>query len=199
MWYSLHGFIHDFKAIDDYMKTDFQDVIREDMESYFFIRYWLGGPHVRLRFKCKEQDYQIIKDRFEASITRFITHHPINLINYDHFYQAEMLENENITETYWCEHGSVAEFQYEPEYNRYGGIEGMCKSEDVFYESSVMANQLNQLPFGKRIIAGLDLIYLSFQHIDEKEDIYQKYADFWKVYHQDGYTLERYELYLSNG
>lgn len=197
MWYSLHGFIHDFKAIDDYLKSDFQSVIQEDMETYFFIRYWLGGPHVRLRFKCKQQDYLKIKGRFEASITNFITHNSVNLIDYDQFYETTMLENENITQTYWCDHGSVAEFQYEPEYDRYGGIEGMSQSEEIFYESSVMANQLNRLSFGKRVIAGLDLIYMSFLHINEDEDIYQKYADFWEVFHSDGDMLESYKPILK--
>lgn len=197
MWYSLHGFIHDFKAIDEYLKSDFQKVIQEDMETYFFIRYWLGGPHVRLRFKCKPQDYQQIKNRFETSIKDFLSQNSINLIDYKHFYQNTMLENENITQTYWCDHGSVEVFEYEPEYLRYGGIELMSKSECVFNESSVLANQLNTIHFGKRIIVGFDLLYLTLQLTNEKYNIYRNYADFWRVYSSDERLIEHYEPILK--
>ncbi|MBS3680921.1 hypothetical protein KGF86_11895 [Ornithinibacillus massiliensis] len=197
MWYSLHGFIHDFKAIDNYLKSDFQHVIQDDMETYFFIRYWLGGPHVRLRFKCKEEDYQKIRVRFEESITTFLKKNIVDLIDYEHFYQNTMLENENITHTYWCEHGSVVEFEYEPEYARYGGQEAIRYSENVFYESSVLANQLNKIAFGKRIIIGLDLIYLTFQLAIEKDNIYRTYSDIWRDYNADGEIIPKYEQILK--
>ncbi|WP_042142094.1 lantibiotic dehydratase C-terminal domain-containing protein [Paucisalibacillus sp. EB02] len=197
MWYSLHGFIHDFKALDDYLKSDFQDVIQDDIETYFFIRYWLGGPHVRLRFTCKPEDYPKVKKRFEESIANFLAQRNVDLIDYKHFYQNTALENENITHTYWCEHGSVVEFEYEPEYERYGGREVMGNSEQVFYESSILANKLNKVPFGRRIIVGLDLIYLTFQLARANHTIYGNYADFWRNYGSGGELIDSFDHTLK--
>ncbi|WP_026908239.1 lantibiotic dehydratase C-terminal domain-containing protein [Paucisalibacillus globulus] len=197
MWHSLHGFIHDFKALDDYLQSDFQDVIQDDMETYFFIRYWLGGPHVRLRFTCKPEDYPKVKKRFEESIDNFLVQRNVDLIDYKQFYQNTALEKENIRETYWCEHGSVVEFVYEPEYERYGGREVIGNSEQVFYESSVLANKLNNVPFSRRIIVGMDLIYLTFQLAKVNHTIYGNYADFWKDYSSSGQLVENYAPILK--
>lgn len=182
MWYSLHGFIHDFNAIDYYLQISFPQVVQKGMDKFFFIRYWLGGPHIRLRFKTEEGNYLTIKERFEDSIENYIQHHKVNLIDYENFYQNTMLENENIEKTYWCPHGSVEEFVYRPEYVRYGGENAMERSEDVFYQSSLMSVILNKLPYHKRIIAGLDLIYLTFQQAGADKDIYGYYANMWKSY-----------------
>lgn len=182
MWYALHGYIHDFKAIDDYLQHRFPAVIQNDMERFFFIRYWLGGPHIRLRFEAAEKDYPVIKARFEQSIASYLETHDIQLIDYDNYYQKTMLENEAIQETYWCPNGSVEAFTYHPEYERYGGREGMTKSEKVFYRSSQMALILNKLSFAKRIMAGLDLIFLTFSQSPAGKDIYRSYASMWESY-----------------
>lgn len=185
MWYALHGFIHDFNALDEYLKNNFPQVVQNDMNEYFFIRYWLGGPQVRLRFKADEQDYPVIKNRFKASIDSYLENNDVQLIDYDNYYQKTMLDNENIEKTYWCPHGSVKDFSYAPEYERYGGAEGMEKSENVFCESSRMAMILNKLSYPKRILVGLDLIYLTFKQAHTTNDIYRSYAKMWQSYSDD--------------
>ncbi|MFK3937449.1 lantibiotic dehydratase C-terminal domain-containing protein [Alkalihalobacillus sp. NPDC078783] len=186
MWFSLHGYIHDYAALDQYMKKEFQTVIQPDMEKYFFIRYWLGGPHVRLRFKCKEEDYTKIKQRFQQSITLFLKENVVNLIDYNHFYDKTMMEKEGISEVYWGTHGFVSEMDYKPEYERYGGKHLIEKSESVFCESSVLANRLNHLERSKRMIVSLDLMYYSFQLGGFDPSAYSNYASLWVEYKRDG-------------
>ncbi|QKY71292.1 lantibiotic dehydratase C-terminal domain-containing protein [Lentibacillus sp. CBA3610] len=183
MWYSLHGYIHDYKALDVYLKHDFEQFIKQTkLEKFFFIRYWLGGPHVRLRFKCKEENYKIIKECFADSIREFLKYYEVNLVDKYSFYDNISIGMEGVHHTYWCKHGSVVEIDYNPEYDRYGGRDSMSDSEDVFCESSKMALKLNKLDFTKRIILGFDLIYLSFERLDNRKTAIENYRDFWRNY-----------------
>ncbi|MCE5170626.1 hypothetical protein LQV63_15020 [Paenibacillus profundus] len=162
------------------------------MKHFFYIRYWLGGPHIRLRFTCyREEDYAAVKDHFQQSITEFIAGNDISLIDYDSFYKDSMLQNENIEHTYWCEHGSVQEIAYIPEYDRYGGEAHIARSERIFMESSKLACSINTLDYRKRIVVGLDLIYLTFKLFDYSAEAYKHYSEIWA-----GYTAESNIIHL---
>ncbi|MGQ8872591.1 lantibiotic dehydratase C-terminal domain-containing protein [Paenibacillus sp. TSA_86.1] len=185
MWYSLHGFIHDFNALDKYLSHTFTNFINNNkyrIKAFFFIRYWLGGPHIRFRFKCTEGDYEELKFLFEKTIQDFLAENEVQKMDYSNFYKPEMLENEDIKEVYWCEHGSVLEFPYIPEYERYGGVDYINLSEIVFVESSKLSCLINSLSYWKRIVASLDLIFLSFKYLGYKDDAYQQYSKLWEVY-----------------
>lgn len=185
MWYSLHGFIHDFNALDKYLSHTFTNFINNNkyrIKEFFFIRYWLGGPHIRFRFKCNEYDYEELKLLFERSIQDFLAEYEVQKINYSNFYKPEMLENEDVKEIYWCEHGSVHEFPYIPEYERYGGHDRIHHSETVFVESSKLSCVINSLSYWKRIVASLDLIFLTFKYFEYKDDPYKQYSTLWEAY-----------------
>ncbi len=195
MWYALHAFIHDFIAIDVYMGHKFNEFLeqcKDEFEEYFFIRYWLGGPHVRLRFKLRDP---VIRDSIcsglQDSVDAFLREYGdrLKLVDRDNYYQPHMLKAEKINSVYWCEHGKVVDFTYEPEFDRYGGESNMYLSERIFSESSHLVCQLNTLPFPKRIVAAFDLMMLTFLEAGITDEGYKTYCEIWSIYVQDDRKL----------
>jgi len=95
-------------------------------EQFFFIRYFDRGKHIRLRFKSSP-------DKIEKEIKPF-------LINYfsEYFkeYPSERTEPAWVKylpeDRKWFPTNSIQFFDYEPEYERYGGPKGLEISEEHF-------------------------------------------------------------------
>lgn len=77
--------------------------------AFFFIRYWDGGPHIRLRFRTSVREPLVRRTR--AFFERYFEAHSSGA-------------------------GSVQEIEYEPEVSRYGGEKGIVVSERQFEASS---------------------------------------------------------------
>lgn len=186
MWKSYHIYIHDYKAIDKFLKRHFISFINQNLykgQQYFFIRYWLGGPHIRLRINVNEKfDGTEFLKRLRKCLDNFLKNTDINFIDKEQFYTKEMLEGENIHHTYWKEHGTIEKAKYIPETERYGGMELMKKSEEIFYISSDLCLKLNQLDYVYRIFNSIDLIYFSFSNSKNPDNYINKYSELWKNY-----------------
>lgn len=187
MWHSLHGYIHNYQELDVYMGKEFLEFLNRNkikFEQYFFIRYWLGGPHIRFRFKLKTNDKQnliSVKTEMEKSISNFLKSREIELVDKNQYYTDDMLKNEGITEVFWKPHGSVVYIEYEPEIERYKGEFGMKDTELLFQKSSELAEKINTLTFEKRIIISLNMMYWTM-----------------KIYRQDKYFLYYYKKMWEN-
>ncbi len=90
-------------------------------ESFFFVRYSEDGPHVRLRLLHTSKES-------EQSLRRLVAARAQEAIAADA--QGEGL----LTKFEWV--------PYEPEYERYGGPQGMDLSEEIFHDSSLAAIDL---------------------------------------------------------
>ncbi|NGZ75302.1 lantibiotic dehydratase C-terminal domain-containing protein [Saccharibacillus alkalitolerans] len=186
MWHSFHAYIHDYSALDRYLQLEFPAFVKERIapgEDWFFIRYWLGGPHIRLRLKRAEGfGAEEFAEAFGRSVGRFLEMNPVRLIDYERFYTDAMLAGEGITETYWKAHGTVEPDRYEPEYGRYGGANHMARSEAVFRAGSELALTLNTLAFPYRVLAACDLLHWSLGGPGAAESAFGRYAELWKSY-----------------
>lgn len=124
------------------------------ISRYFFVRYWEEGSHIRLRLLPMEaQAVPEIRRETETVITRFFDERPS-------FFDAEpealgpvlrsMFEREYGGDEWKrlfgpegsmpiAENNSFSYRRYHPEYDRYGGKEGMALAEQHFWISSVTA------------------------------------------------------------
>ncbi len=124
--------------------------------QYFFIRYWMEGPHIRLRVKpTRSGDEPQVRQRIEAAVEEFLARRPA-LYQMDEeilgpLYKQMFLSE--YTEQEWEEkygesgmplraNNSYAYIDYEPEYDRYGGPKGIEISEWHFEKSSDMVMRL---------------------------------------------------------
>lgn len=193
MWHSFHVYIHDYKLLDEYLQSEFEHLICNNLQSdidYFFIRYWLGGPHIRLRIKENvDFDAKIFLKILKKSVDNFLSYKTPVLIDREKFYTPEMLKGEGITEVFWKEHGTVELDEYKPEIPRYGGERGIYYAEKLFVQSSKLAQKLNKMSFSKRLFAAIDLLYFSFE-VKDKTEMAQKYCDLWEIYHKNESSLK---------
>ncbi|MGH3874986.1 MAG: thiopeptide-type bacteriocin biosynthesis protein [Pseudonocardiaceae bacterium] len=79
-WVSVHLYYHD--ALDDLLRGAVRPLVgklaaRKLIDGFFFVRYWQGGPHARLRVRLRDQaQTQLVERLIEARIGRFFACHP---------------------------------------------------------------------------------------------------------------------------
>ncbi|PZH16293.1 lantibiotic biosynthesis protein [Streptomyces sp. NTH33] len=121
------------------------------LRKWFFIRYWLEGPHIRLRLLPTDPSHaDEVREIAEDALTAFLRRRPA-LYEEDRDNSRDLYRNlflaeysqERWDELYgsdgempFRENNSVALIPYEREYDRYGGPAGMPLSESHFERSS---------------------------------------------------------------
>lgn len=91
-------------------------------ESYFFIRYWENGPHIRLRLKCSPAGKTELKKILNVYFKEYFKKHP-----------SAAQSNTATTDK---PDNSLLYVKYKPETERYGGQEAIHIAEELFYYSS---------------------------------------------------------------
>lgn len=188
-WYSYHIFIHDMTYHDpfltDYLKPLLESE-KENLEGFFFIRYWQGGPHIRFRFRSAVPER--IEDRLKETMNRFRLYYtPGYRLTESEYYKNHSFDGfqPKEEELYWHEDGTLIEIPYEPELERYGGELAIEFSEKLFQYSSTLALEL--LDFSqenkglvKLLLAG-DFLSMVCSLIDaeQAEELKENYHRFW--------------------
>jgi thiopeptide-type bacteriocin biosynthesis protein len=146
-WLSVHIFLFDTLAseaclLDDIMPA-VRDLIAEGKASgWFFIRYWEGGPHLRLRLA---NVWPEVGERFLEQLRPKVelrrSDHAMTRESYygQHAFDGEPVD---VAELPWFGDAHIAEIAYEPETVRYGGPAALPLSEELFMASSELAVQI---------------------------------------------------------
>lgn len=196
-WLALHIFYHDAGKFDDLLLSGITPVMNQLLqdkwcESWFFIRYWEGGPHIRLRLLNPHPDAEtVLRDRIGA----YIAAHPSMVeLERQSFYITHKLDGqpkENLDTYPWYANGSIVQLPYEPEFARYGGEDRIAIAEQFFQASSevaVSAIAASKDSNAKRMGISFDLLIgfiLSLTSSKEKAAILLKhYAQSWSFYTQ---------------
>ena len=143
-WQALHIFIVDpaqqNKFLLDVIYPEVNKFLTEGRVSqWFFMKYWEGGPHLRVRVKnISQEDFSVLKQTFS---TRIGTHKDNSALSREDFYRHNKFDGEAVDSNTlpWFEPGSVEEITYQPEFERYGGEFAMPISEQMFCASSEFA------------------------------------------------------------
>lgn len=166
-WISLHIFYYGDQ--NDLIVNCVAPVIetlraQQLIERSFFIRYWLEGPHVRLRLlplveKNEEKIKQIAEQMIAAYLKRrpalFEPDAPSLAPIYKDMFISEYGEEKFIEK--YGENGTIGlrannsfhYIEYEPEYSRYGGTEGVELAEWHFdHSSSIIIELLREVNVG---------------------------------------------------
>ena len=115
------------KAVSPFVQKVFAGKLAS---SFFFIRYWEKGPHIRLRFKSQQGEQQ---QKLKAFLLKhFETYYKKNPSRYE--YEKDW--NKLAKQQQWYPNNSVQFIAYEPEFERYGGSVGMSISQSYFQSSS---------------------------------------------------------------
>nr|WP_172686361.1 lantibiotic dehydratase C-terminal domain-containing protein [Macrococcus caseolyticus]AIU53947.1 TclL [Macrococcus caseolyticus] len=135
-WTSLHIFYFDNNK-ELLVKCIYNMYLNNFFDKFFYINYWDGGPHIRLRIAniTKNEKEIIIK-----TIQKFIQENPSlskisekdYLITSNNFADKE---NSEILELQ--KNNTILEIEYKPEIDKYLNNEGVHISEDIFFISSL--------------------------------------------------------------
>ena len=119
--------------------------------GYFFLNYWLEGPHVRVRFKVESaKDQALVRARAETEIGAFLRRRPSLYEVKSDFYVGlyntlfDLEYDDRTRERFTGEDGrmrirpnnSFSWESYEPEYDKYGGPVGVELAERHFRQST---------------------------------------------------------------
>lgn len=209
-WHAYHIFYHRFDKQDSLLLDCIAPLVAEFQEKelckdWFFIRYWEGGPHIRLRFLDPDPS---VESMIHERITNFIeAYPPKEEITWDQYYQNHKFDGEPIDPNTlpWYPNGSIVKLPYEPEYERYGGTAAMAISEKIFTHSSEMALKVMGETVGdlaKRLNFAMDLMILTARSLDVRSEelasYFKRYADYWSGFlDQPKEAVQKIELTFS--
>ncbi len=172
-WTSLHIFLHGGNhATDRFLMEGIHPLVdrlnrQDEIESWFFIRYWEGGPHVRLRLKgCSPRTTAEVRDAL-AEYQRRAPRAPEPLDPVK-FYRGYSAAADPVAAHGWYGDHEIVEIPYVPETERYGGPAGLAISEDLFCDSSQIALALLRLAPDrpKRLPAAVQLMFAMVEAMD---------------------------------
>ncbi|MCO6478585.1 MAG: thiopeptide-type bacteriocin biosynthesis protein [Phaeodactylibacter sp.] len=92
------------------------------IDRYFFIRYGEGGQHIRLRFYTEKQKHEELKALVSSMFSDYFQHNPS--------------KRKYHTDRGLYPNNSVQYIDYEPETDRYGGVQALMIAENQFMVSS---------------------------------------------------------------
>lgn len=143
-WLSFHVFLADPAHTERYLQERLAPAIeawRRDgsIDGWFFIRYWEGGPHLRIRLRgaiTRQED--AVAGVLSADIETYLSERAPTREDYyrGHSFDGRHVE---VADLPWYDEGSVVRIDYVPEYQRYGGHGAMSASEELFQHSSRLA------------------------------------------------------------
>ncbi|MFD4459730.1 thiopeptide-type bacteriocin biosynthesis protein [Nocardia sp. NPDC058480] len=147
-WDSVHVFFH---GDHDRLLTEFVAPLVDDLtaehaiEGWFFLRYWEGGPHIRLRLlPASNAAGDLLRTTVTQRAESYLRAHPSDSSWTDAFYRrtAEFLARQEGMASHFdhlSPNNSVAWIPYEREFHRYGRGSAIEAVERHFCDSSGLA------------------------------------------------------------
>jgi thiopeptide-type bacteriocin biosynthesis protein len=140
-WTSLHVFLADPGKSERWLTEILLPLTRDwrgqgIINSWFFIRYWEGGPHLRLRLRGLAPEHlPAVMAQLGQDLGSYLSAQPVSRETYyaGHSFDGLPVDDSSLP---WFTEGSLVEIPYEPEFVRYGGTAAMAASEDLFAVSS---------------------------------------------------------------
>ena len=146
-WYSLHVHLHiDRTAFDTFIAEHVAPICEElsrtgRISGWFYIRYWVGGPHIRIRISGADPETQEqLRHHLQSAaegVAATTTVDPAHRPDFSNEVASDEAHPNGI-----IGHATVAETPYEPEIDRYGGPTGLAIAERAFVTSSRIAAKL---------------------------------------------------------
>jgi hypothetical protein len=210
-WLAMHIF---YSSNNNPLLTDcviplLRDLRNDDLlQRFFFIRYWMEGPHIRLRLRPRRQrDAAEIRRRAEQEVAAFLGRRPalyeldpeVLAPVYKELFLAEYSEQE-WTARYGADgeiplrdNNSWAYIDYEPEYDRYGGPDGVRLAEWHFERSSTMALYLTEVAnvHVRTVLFGLAVQMMAAlgaaftDSLGQTAEFFEGYGSFWEQRSED--------------
>jgi hypothetical protein len=194
-WLSLHIYLSGVPETEAFMEEQLAPRLRSwtsagQLDSWFFIRYWEGGPHIRVRLTGSiTADAESVRADLADAAQAYLIDQPVTR---EIYYQAHSFDGKPVDHAAlpWHEQGSVVAIPYEAEIQRYGGPEALLASERLFGLSSSIAMSVvkaTRHDMAKRASLSFGLMAASILatqvSLQAMGQFFRHYAAFWANYH----------------
>jgi thiopeptide-type bacteriocin biosynthesis protein len=145
-WHSLH--VHRYGLQDEFLLDGLAPVLESLRASgaltrWFFLRYWQGGHHVRVRLRLADAEAELALaeavKRFESYLAVCPGGRDFDTEAFHQDAQPTMAALEGELPQEIRPPDTVWPAVYEPEYGKYGGVRGVAIAEEYFHRSSDVA------------------------------------------------------------
>lgn len=176
---SIHYFIH-HPEVQDIFITRLFEVFKEFPENkkWFFIRYWHGGPHVRVRFDMDNT----VEEKLKGILDEIIQLKDYELTKQQYYANHSFDgEEQDIDKLPFYNNGEAISIPYEPEYDRYGRGELLNLSEYAFKTSSAIVSRFLQMTMNPnaKIALSIFMFYFFLSLINDKKSFLERYYMYW--------------------
>jgi thiopeptide-type bacteriocin biosynthesis protein len=145
VWRAVH--VHRYERQDEFLVRAVAPLVTSLRESdaisrFFFLRYWQGGHHLRLRFRAAPDLVDAVSGEVAAKLGAHLAESPAGHdFDVDGFATAQptMAALEGVPSEPIQPPDTIRPSEYEPEYAKYGGPRGVAIAEDFFDRSSDIA------------------------------------------------------------
>lgn len=179
VWISFHIFYNgDFdELLCNYLRPLLKEMTEQELiYKFFFLRYWNGGDHIRLRLSVERYLVESVESLVVSKYNNFVKSKNVPEFDSDKYNSivARMREfNEKLIKTNAIHEeieelnssGRIERRDYQFEYERYGGVHSRHIVESHFqFSSSVVLNSVESIIVSKnsRLTFGLYLISALF-------------------------------------
>jgi thiopeptide-type bacteriocin biosynthesis protein len=192
-WRALHVFLDDSRKLTAFLTEQIGAAmpgLRPLASGWFFIRYWEGGQHIRLRLRGLESDtFDALRRRFSAAIEGYRSPDPIDRESYRAALSKSLIVTSAEEAEAFYDDGTVVELPYLPETDRYGGSHALLLNEALFAVSSDLALSLaarSSDTAAVRLAIARDLMLAGAAALDpDRNDLgafFADYAAFWRSF-----------------
>lgn len=201
-WFSLHVFIFDsgqaLRFLREWLTPQIKNLIQQKLiVHWFFIRYWDGGPHLRLRFAVRQLSDLVNFQRQLGDIMG--AYQSVRPLTREAYYGAHKFDGDvvNVESLAWYGDGAVVPIDYEPETVRYGGQRALRVNERLFHVSSNIALRLcaaTDRTQQQHLAAAMLLMAAGYLAFDKSwshaSSFFGNYASYWRRYSETAAAAE---------
>lgn len=196
MWRALHIFLHDPIRQEAFLMEQVAPRVpafKASAKGWFFIRYWEGGPHLRLRLNgMAGPEFAALAAELAAATAVYRSADPLQADAYQASVSPQLQRTALEESGAFHADGAVVERPYKPELDRYGGAAAMAMNEAVFGASSELALKVLAGAAGQPLarmgvsqslmLAGARAAVADLAHL---EGFLDEYAGFWRAFAGD--------------
>lgn len=207
-WHSLH--VYRYPEQDLFLAHGVAPVLRPlrasgAVDRAFFLRYWQGGPHIRLRVRTDAAVVDEIAGKLRGHLAEYPSDGTFDIAAFQEGqrYMARMEDSDphEIVPT-----DTVLPAEYEPEYGKYGGHAGVAIAEDLFDASTTaVLGALAQLDgrSARRLGVAFDMMLRGLAAVGRSPagmaDFFAYYCRLWSPYVFGHFSATWTELLARQG